>query len=136
MEEKKKTPTGSIFWQIVFPTLLGTLLLLLAAGMIVLKASPGNTSRFAEISTVLLVLPVMFSSILVMLLLGGAIALVLKVIHGLPSITGWILEKIELIQKIVTRISKSATVPIVRPATLMAGLGRIFSKGKPRVQID
>jgi len=74
--------------------------------------------------------------LLVMLLLGAAIALVLKIIHGLPSITGWILEKIEGIQKIVTGVSKSATVPVVRPAALMAGIRRIFSKGKSRVQID
>jgi len=136
MAEKKKTPAGSFFWQIIFPTLIGTLLLLLLGIWIILYTSPGNVSRFADISTVLLVIPVLFSSLLVMLLLGALIALVIKIIQGLPSITGWILDKLEWVQKSVQAISEIAAVPVVRPAALLAGIRRIFTKDNSEVQID
>ena len=136
MAEKKKAPAGSTFWQIIFPTLIGTLLLLLVGIWVILYTNPGNISRFAEISTVLLVIPVLFSSLMVMLLLGALIVLVLKIIQGLPTITGWILDKLERVQKGVRAVSENAAVPVIRPAALLAGIRRIFTKDNSEVQID
>ena len=136
MAEKKKAPAGSTFWQIIFPTLIGTLLLLLVGIWVILYTNPGNISRFAEISTVLLVIPVLFSSLMVMLLLGALIVLVIKIIQGLPTITGWILDKLERVQKGVRAVSENAAVPVIRPAALLAGIRRIFTKDNSEVQID
>ncbi len=136
MAEKKKAPAGSSFWQIIFPTLVGTLLLLLSGIWVILYTSPGNISRFAEISTVLLVIPVLFSSLLLMLLLGALIVLVIKIIQGLPTITEWILDKLERVQKGVRVVSENAAVPVIRPAVLLAGIRRIFTKDNSEVQID
>ena len=136
MEEKKKAPAGSSFWQIIFPTIIGTLLLLLVGIWVILYTSPGNISRFAEISTVLLVIPVLFSSLLVIFLLGALIVLVIRIIQGLPTITGWILDKLERIQKGVRVVSENAAVPVIRPAAIMAGIRRIFTKDNSEVQID
>ncbi len=136
MAEKKKAPAGSSFWQIIFPALVGALLLLLVGIWVILYTSPGNISRFAEISTVLLVIPVLFSSLLLMLLLGALIVLVIKIIQGLPTITGWILDKLERVQKGVRVVSENAAGPVIRPLVLLAGIRRIFTKDKPEVQID
>jgi hypothetical protein len=136
MAEKKKAPAGSFFWQIIFPTLIATLLILLVGITVVLYTSPGKISRFAELSTVLLVIPVLFSSLILMLLLVALIVLVIKIIQGLPSITGWIMEKLEWIQKGVQAVSESAVVPVVRPAAFLAGIRRIFSKDNSDIKID
>lgn len=128
MAEKKKAPAGSFFWQIIFPTLIGTLLILFVGISVILYTSSGNISRFSEISTVLLVIPVLFSSLLLMLLLVALIILVIKIIQGLPSITGWILDRLERVQKGVQAVSENAVIPVVRPAALLAGIRRIFSK--------
>jgi len=136
MAEKKKAPVGSFFWQIIFPTLIGTLLILLVGIWVILYTSPGNVSRFAEISTVLLVIPVLFSSLFIMLLLVGLIVLVIKIIQGLPSITEWILDKLKWIQKAVQTVSENAVVPVVRPAAILAGIRRAFSKDNADIQID
>jgi len=136
MAEKKKAPAGSSFWQIIFPALVGALLLLLVGIWVILYTSPGNISRFAEISTVLLVIPVLFSSLLLMLLMGAFIVLVIKIIQGLPTITGWILDKLERVQKGVRVVSENAAGPVIRPLVLLAGIRRIFTKDKPEVQID
>jgi len=136
MAEKKKVPAGSFFWQIIFPTIVGTLLILFVGIWIILYTNPGNVSRFAEISTVLLVIPVLFSSLFVLLLLGALIILVIKIIQGLPSITGWILDKLEWIRKTVQTVSENAVVPVVRPAAILAGIRRAFSKNNADIQID
>ncbi len=136
MADKKKAPAGSFFWQIIFPALIGTLLILLVGIMVVLYTSPGIISRFAEISTVLLVIPVLFSSLILMLLLVALIVLVIKIIQGLPSITGWVLEKLEWVQKSIQVVSENAVVPVVRPAALLAGFRRFFSKDNSDIQID
>jgi hypothetical protein len=136
MAEKKKAPAGSFFWQIIFPTLIGTLLILFVGIWVILYTSSGNISRFAEVSTVLLVIPVLFSSLLLMLLLVALIILVIKIIQGLPSITGWILDKLEWVQKGVQTVSENAVVPVVRPAALLAGIRRIFSKDNSDIQVD
>ena len=136
MAEKKKAPAGSSFWQIIFPTIIGTLLLLLVGIWIILYTSPGNISRFAEISTVLLVIPVLFSSLLLMLMLGGLIVLVSRIIQGLPIITEWILDKLEWVKKGVRVVSENATGPVIRPAALLAGMRRIITKDNSEVQID
>jgi len=136
MAEKNKVPAGSFFWQIIFPTIVGTLLILFVGIWIILYTNPGNVSRFAEISTVLLVIPVLFSSLFVLLLLGALIILVIKIIQGLPSITGWILDKLEWIRKTVQTVSENAVVPVVRPAAILAGIRRAFSKDNADIQID
>jgi len=136
MAEKKKAPAGSSFWQIIFPTIVGTLLLLLLGIWIILYSSSGNVSRFAEISTVLLVIQVMFSSLLLFLQVGGLIYLVVRIIQGLPSITEWILDKLEWVQKGVRAVSDNAAILVVRPAGFLAGVRRIFAKDKSDIQID
>jgi hypothetical protein len=136
MIEKKKPPMGSTFWQIIFPTLVGTLLLLLLGVWIILYSNSGNVSRLAEISTVLLVIPVMLSSLLLFLLLGGLIFLVVRIIKGLPSITEWILDKLEWVQNFVGKVSDNAVVPVVRPAAFLAGIRRLFTKDNSDIQID
>ena len=111
-------------------------MLLLVGIWVILYTSPGNISRFAEITTVLLVIPVLFSSLLVIFLLGALIVLVIRIIQGLPTITGWILDKLERIQKGVRVVSENAAVPVIRPAAIMAGIRRIFTKDNSEVQID
>ena len=78
----------------------------------------------------------MFSSLLLFLLLGGLIYLVVKIIQGLPSITEWILDKLEWIQKGVRVVSENAVITVVRPAGFLAGVRRIFTKNNSDIQID
>ena len=71
-----------------------------------------------------------------MLLLGALIILVVKIIQGLPSITGWILEKLEWVENGVRAVSEYTVVPVVRPAAILAGIRRVFSKDNADIQID
>ncbi len=136
MTEENKAPAGSGFWQIIFPAILGVLLVVFLAVWTVIEISPGNVSRFAEISTVLLVIPVLGGSLLGALVLVGLTVLTVKIIQGLPKLTAKVLEILDQIQTVIKRISEYAVAPVIRPAALLAGLVGIFKKKDPEIQID
>jgi hypothetical protein len=52
MAEKKESPAGSSFWQIIFPAIAGTILILLVCVWVASGVGPGNISRFAELDKI------------------------------------------------------------------------------------
>lgn len=136
MAEKKKTSRGSEFWQIFFPTLVGLILIGLICAWIVVGVSPGNISRFAEISTVLLVIPVIFFSLFAFLLLGLLIYLIQRLIQVIPPFTTQVVEILEKIQQAVSNISELIVRPVIQPTSVITGIRNIFSKKGTRYRIE
>ena len=136
MAEQKGSPAGSSFWQIIFPALIGFIIILLICVWVVMSISPGNLSRFAEISTVLLVLPVLFFSLIIMLILVAAVILVIRLIRGIPPITRQILEFLSKIQDGVRKISQLIMNPVIQPAGLREGIRSLLIKKKSRYRIE
>ncbi len=124
MVEKKKSPAGSGFWQIVFPASVSALLVILLGGWFVISTSPGNLSRFAEISTVLLVVPVYIIALVFALLLVGLIYLVGRVRELIPRATGPVLRLLERTRQIAGAVSRNAAGLIIIPTSLLAGFRR------------
>lgn len=136
MEEKRKNPAGSPFWQIAMPIILGVILIVMLGVWTVLRASPGNVSRFAEISTVLLLIPYMGLSLIGALLLVGLIVLTIKIIAGLPTYTRKILEFVDRVNATIKRVSDVAVAPVIRPAAFFGGLKGIWRREEKEIDID
>ena len=136
MEDKRKNPAGSAFWQIVVPIILGGILIVLLGVGIVLEVSPGNVSRFAEISTVLLLIPHLGLSLVGALLLVGLIILTVKIIAGLPTYTGKVLEIVDSVNDAVKKISDVAVAPVIRPAAILGGLKGLRRRKETELDID
>ncbi|MCK4800679.1 MAG: hypothetical protein KAS84_01705 [Anaerolineales bacterium] len=136
MAEKNGSPAGSSFWQIIFPALIGFIIILLICVWLVINISPGNLSRFAEISTVLLVLPVLFFSLIIMLILAAAVILVIRLIRGIPPITNQILEFLSKIQDGVRKISQLIVNPVIQPARILGGIRSLLIRKKSRYRIE
>jgi flagellar biosynthesis protein FliQ len=136
MDEKKKYSVGSNFWQIILPTLLGAVLIILVGLWFVLFAGPGNVSRFAEISTVLLVIPVLFFALLIGLILAGMIYAVTWIMDWIPRLTAPVLTILEKIRQAAGMLSKNSARLVIEPASWMA----VFRREKPRadqeIQLD
>ena len=98
--------------------------------------SPGNISRFAEISTVLLVIPVLFFSLFAFLLLGLLIYLVQRVIQVIPPFTTQAVEFLEKIKQAVQKISELIVKPVIQPTSVITGIRNIFSKNGNRYRIE
>lgn len=132
MAAKKKPPQGSEFWQIIFPALVGAVVILSLGLWFGLTGTSGNLARFAEISTVLLVIPVVFVTLLFGLLLFGLIYLVGRLIQGVPPITEWILLLLEKIRDGAKLGTKSVARLVIEPAAALA----IFQPKKKRQAPD
>jgi len=128
MDEKKDSPAGSGFWQIVFPSLVAAIAIILVCVLVVLDAGNENISRFSEISTVLLVLPVFFFSLIVLIILGACIILVSRLMGWIPPFTQRILEFLVKVQEVVKKLADIVAQPIIRPSALLGGFRNLISK--------
>jgi hypothetical protein len=136
MAEKKKSPRGSEFWQIIFPALLGTVLILALGIWFGLTGSTGSISRFAEISTVLLAIPVYISVLLIGLALVGLIYLTGKLIHGIPQITSRLLEVLGKIQNGAERGTRFLARLVIEPMTMLAMFQRKRGRSDQEIKLD
>jgi len=98
--------------------------------------SPGNISRFAEISTVLLVIPVLFFSLFSLLLLGLLIYLVQRMIQVIPPFTTRVVEFLEKIQEAVRKISDVIVKTVIQPTSVVTGIRNKFTKKGTRYRIE
>ena len=136
MAEKKESPAGSSFWQIIFPAIAGTILILLVCVWVASGVGPGNISRFAELSTVLLILPVLLFSLIILVILGACVYLSVRMIRGLPPITSRIGEFLDKIRDGASRVSKFIVQPVIQPSAYLKGFKSIFSREKSRYRIE
>ena len=136
MVEKTESPAGSSFWQIIFPAVVGTIFILLICAWVVIGVGAGNISRFAELSTVLLILPVLFFLLIILVILGACVVLSVKMIRGLPPITSRIVEFLDKIRDGASKISEIVVQPVIQPAAYLKGLRSIFSREKTRYRIE
>jgi len=136
MEEKNKVSRGSEFWQILFPALIGLVLIGLLCAWVVIGVNPGELARFAEISTVLLVIPVITLSLFSFIILGFMIYLIQRLILGIPPVTTKILEFLDKVKEVVKKISDMIIQPVISPTAIVTGIRNIFSKNGNRYRIE
>jgi predicted PurR-regulated permease PerM len=136
MAEEKKTSQGSEFWQIIFPALVGLILTGLLCAWIVVAVSPGKISLFAEISTVLLVIPVLLFAFFTLLLLGLLIYLIQRLIQVIPPFTTQVTEFLEKIQEAVRKLSDVIVKTVIQPTSVITGIRNLFAKNGTRYRIE
>jgi hypothetical protein len=136
MDKKKEHVAGSDFWQIIFPAIIGTIVILLVCVWVVIGIGAGNITRFAELSTVLLVIPVLFFSLISLFVLGALTYLVVRLMNGLPSITSRTLEFLEKIREVVRKISDFVVKPVIEPTAFLRGIREVLPRKKSRYKIE
>ena len=136
MSAKKKSPQGSEFWQIIFPTLLSAVLIFGLGIWFGIGGSTGNLARFAEISTVLLVVPTGLAALLLGLLLGGAAYLIGRLIEGIPPLTGKVVEFLEKIRAGAKQVSSSAARLVIEPAAALAIFKPKRDRQEPEIPLN
>jgi len=136
MAEKKKSPRGSDFWQILFPTIVGAVLLVALGVWFGITGSTESLSRFAEISTVLLTIPVYIAALLFALVLVGLIFLASKLIQGIPSITGRVLQVLDKIQDGAAQVSRFLARLVIEPTAILAIFQRKRDRRDPDIKLN
>jgi hypothetical protein len=113
-----------VFWQVTFPILVVSVVLLLLAVMAT-GLSTEKASTWADISTIWLIIPALIFSLLAMILLAALVYLTIKLLHILPFYFfkghNWFL----LVNVRIGRISDNLAEPFLRLSAWKAGAGAL-----------
>ena len=131
MTEKKTVTSASAFWQVTLPVIASFLVVLGLGIWLILAGSRGTVLRLAEISTVFLVIPVLFFSLIPLVILGALVYGVSRLIGGLPNLTGKILSGLETVREWVGKFSDAAVEPIIKPVSWWGGIQTVLKRETP-----
>jgi len=113
-----------VFWQITFPILAVSLILLILA-VLAAGLTAASASTWADISLIYMIIPALFFSLLIMILFAALVYLILRLLHILPFYFfkghNWFL----LVNLRVGRIGDNLTEPFVRLRAWKAGAGAL-----------
>ncbi|GAB4463052.1 MAG: hypothetical protein Kow0070_22930 [Anaerolineales bacterium] len=121
LHESYRNHRRQLFWQILLPI---TLTALLCLGLIVLIniaafRNGGDVARWAAVSTIWIVIPIMIGLIIVLALLAGLVYLMAKLLRVTPTYTGLAQE---YVHKAALYIKRGADA-VVKPIFLIDGVG-------------
>lgn len=116
-----------VFWQIVFPIILAVLVFLLIALSLTLPgfSDAVQNERFANISTVLLLLPVLFTLVLFLLIFSMLIWGIYKITVLIPVYSQKLLNMMTLVSDSIRYWTDAITSPILSIKSWLSVIGSI-----------
>jgi uncharacterized oligopeptide transporter (OPT) family protein len=119
-----------VFWQITVPvTVGGVLLLLIAIGVVIAYfAGTGDIAKWADVSTIILIVPAMIIGVVVIAVSGGMAYLVTRGLSEAPFIARRIQDVTVLIAVRVNKASDMSTEPFLRVHQFTAGLRALWRR--------
>lgn len=119
-----------VIWQIILPVGLSTLAclgLILLISLSTFQAN-GDTARWAAISTIWIVIPLLVVGLLILLLLGALIYLLARLLHIAPTYTQMIQDYVYRGTAHVRRFSEASVQPILFLEGLRASIKAFFRR--------
>ena len=114
------------WWQITFPLLLALVLLLAVAGSVIWVAvtpvAQDQVSRWADVSTIWLLLPVLGFSVLFLAFFAGITYGIIRLIQVVPGFMRLIHNYVLVVQSKVNQIMDLVTEPFLKTHSAAAGL--------------
>ena len=116
--------------QVILPVVLSALLMI---GTVVLISfatfkSGGDVGRWAAISTIWIIIPILLAGLIVLALLIGGIYLMARALSGLPYYTGIAQDYVHKARGYITRGADMATKPILAINDLVENLKAFFGR--------
>ncbi len=119
-----------LLWQIILPVVL-TSLLLVALIVIINIATfrdGGDVARWAAVSTIWIVIPIMFGLLIFAALLGGLVYLMQKLLNVTPTYTSLAQDYVYLAQGYIKRAAEAIVKPVLQLNGILAGINAFFEK--------
>jgi hypothetical protein len=133
MAENQRNNQQESFWQIMFPLILGGLIILgLGAWIIWTAAGEGSVRQAADVSTVLLVIPVLVFALIPLALFGAGAYGIYRLRGVLPPYFQKVLQFIESIRAAVGKAADKSVEPIYSLGGILAAVRYLLKKpGRP-----
>jgi hypothetical protein len=121
VHESYKNHRKQLAWQIILPIVLTGVLCIALIVLINIATfrDDGDVARWAAVSTIWIVIPIMAGLVIVFALLGGLVYLMYKLLGITPTYTGLAQD---YVHKAVSYI-KRGTEMVVKPVFFLDGLG-------------
>jgi predicted PurR-regulated permease PerM len=114
-------------WQIYLPLIMG-LMIAVAFAVLAGFASAEGSSRWADISLIFLIIPVVMLTLLVLALTAGLIYIVVKLLQIIPVYSYRALDFIQLVSRRIHKVADLAVEPILRVHGFKAALQVLRAK--------
>jgi hypothetical protein len=116
-----------VWWQVLFPVILGALILIAVAVFATL--APGDSIiRFSDISLIFLILPTAVVGLVLFVLLAGLVYLMARLLRVMPSYTRLVQNTLDRVTAALKRISDKAASPVINLESILAGLRALFHR--------
>ena len=133
VHESYKRHRKQLMWQIILPVVLTSLLLI--ALIVVINIATfrdnGDVARWAAVSTIWIVIPIMIGLLIFTALLGGLVYLLAKLLHITPTYTGMVQDYVYIAQGYIKRASEAIVKPVLQLNGILASINAFFERMKP-----
>ena len=132
VHESYKRHRKELVWQIILPMVLTSLLLIALIVLINVATfrDGGDVGRWAAISTIWIVIPIMLGLLIVTALLGGLVYLMRKLLNITPTYTGMAQDYVYLAQGYIKRATEAIVKPVLELNGILASIIAFFERMK------
>ena len=122
-----------LVWQIILPIVLTSLLIVALVVLINVATfrDGGDVARWAAISTIWIVAPIMIAMLIFIVLLGGLVYLMKRLLNITPTYTSLAQDYVYLAVSYVKRVTDALVQPVLQLNGILASLIAFFEKMKP-----
>jgi hypothetical protein len=116
-----------VFWQIIFPSIIGAVLILalaVGAGLV----SSNTASQAANISAIWLILPAFSFTFIITLVLATVTYGLIRLIGILPPYAALVQNFFAAVNQKVRKVSDQAAEPVIKAASARARLNALFGR--------
>ena len=123
-----------LVWQIILPIVLTSLLIVALIVLINVATfrDGGDVARWAAISTIWIVAPLMILMLIFIALLGGLVYLMKRLLNITPTYTGLAQDYVYLAVGYIKRATDALVQPVLQLNGILASLIAFFEKMNPK----
>ena len=119
-----------LMWQIILPIALTSLLIIALIVLINIAAfrDNGDVARWAAVSTIWIVIPIMIGMLIFLAILGGLVYLMAKLLNITPTYTGQVQDFVYKIANYAKRGTDAVVKPILGFEGIKASINAFFGR--------
>ena len=132
VHESYKRHRKQLVWQIIMPVVF-TALLLVALTVLINIATfrdGGDVGRWAAISTIWIVIPIMLGLLVVLALMGALVYLMQKLLNITPKYTSLAQDYVYIAEGYIKRATEAIVKPVLQLNGILASINAFFERMK------
>jgi len=130
VHESYKQHRKQLAWQVILPVVLAAILMAALIVLIVFATfrDNGDVGRWAAISTIWIVIPLMVAGLILFIILGGIVYLLKYLLNIAPVYTGQAQDYVHLLAGYIKRMADTTVKPIFFFDEIGASINRLLGR--------